>query len=222
MRRAVAGAACAALFAATGIATAESAWAHAEVESTSPRNGAVVATAPAQVDVRFSEAVELKSARLVGPDGLALASKSQMREATLQVVPQTPLPTGPITVSWAVVSDDGHAVSGAAAFIVGRVPRTGPVQSLTSFPRVPVTLTGSRPGQLSVRLALPGTGGQAQWTNSSVDGPLTWSLAPDGTAMAGRGVLPVPGAWTYTATVIKKGGAVVVIKGAARLTGGSR
>lgn len=221
MRRAVAAVGAAVLVGAMALSNAVPASAHAEVESSSPRNGAVVPTPPTQVRVTFGEDVTLDSARLVGPTGSALASAASIDGAVLTITPKAALPRGPITAAWHVVSDDGHPVSGAIAFVVGSAPRTGPAQRLTAFPRVPTTLSGTRPGALTLTLGTSGVGSDVEWTSPSVPEPITWRLSRDGRTVAGRGVLPVAGTWSFTATVVKKGGAAVVVTGTAVLRGGA-
>ena len=221
MRRAVAVALVAASLAVASVCAAAPASAHAEVEGTTPRNGAVVRSAPAEVTVRFGEDVTLESARLLGPGGSTLASTASVAGDVLTVRPAATLPGGPITVAWQVRSDDGHPVSGAIAFVVGRPPATGRPQSLAAFPHVPVRLSGSRPGPLTVTLGTRGVGSEIEWTSPTLPEPITWRLTRDGTVVAGRGVLPTPGTWSFTATVVKKNGAVVVVTGTATLRPGA-
>lgn len=206
---------------AASLVAAVPAAAHAEVESSTPRNGAVVRTAPSAVTVRFGEAVTLDSARLLGADGSTLPATAMVDGAVLTITPKAPIPSGPVTAAWHIVSDDGHPVSGAIAFVVGPAPRTARAQTLTVFPHVAARLSGSRPGVLTLTLATRGVGSDVEWTSASVPEPITWKLARDGKTVAGRGVLPLPGTWSFTATVLKKNGAVVIVKGTATLRGGS-
>jgi methionine-rich copper-binding protein CopC len=219
MRRAIAGSVTALLL---WGAAATPASAHADVEGTQPRNGAHLATAPAAVRVTFGEDVSLTAARLVGPSGAEIPSSATVSGATVTITPTAALSPGAVTAAWQVRSDDGHPVAGSMAFIIGPKPRTGPPQTLDPFPRIPARLSGSRPGSLVLTLATSGLGGDVQWTSAAIAEPQTWHLAVDRGSLVARGVLPQPGTWTYSATVLKKGGAAIVVKGTATLTAGAR
>ncbi len=221
MRRAVAAVLAAALIGVGAVSSAAPASAHAEVESSTPRNGAVVRTGPSAVTVRYGEDVTLESAGLIGPSGAKVPSSAAIDGAVLTITPASPMPRGPVTATWHIVSDDGHPVTGAIAFVVGAAPVTGRAQTPTAFPHVGVRLSGSRPGILTLTIRTPGVGSEVEWTSPAVPEPITWRLGQDGRTVAGRGVLPLPGTWSYTATVLKKGGAVVIVKGTATLRGGS-
>src|SRR6478752_9186156 len=99
--------------------------AHAVLVSSDPPSGAVLATSPAQVRLRFSEDVagKLVKVRLVDPTGAAVPGTTTVtggREVQL-VLPS--LPTGSYAVVWSVVAeDDGHETSGSVAFGVGTAP----------------------------------------------------------------------------------------------------
>ena len=217
MRRVVAGLGTALGLVLMALLSAQPASAHADEEGSTPRNGAVVRTAPASIAVRFGEVVTIESTRILGPDGAVQPAKSQMDGSSLVLTPEKPLPRGPITASWKVRSDDGHVVGGSIAFINGPRTATGAAQRLTAFPRIPVRLSGSAPGQLTITFAKPGTGGSIAWTSPAILDPITWPIVADGTTVAGRGVLPLPGTWTYAATVTERDGSVLIVKGSAVL-----
>ncbi|MFD7027613.1 copper resistance CopC/CopD family protein [Streptomyces sp. NPDC059917] len=111
----------AALFTAAGPASA-----HAALTASDPRDGAVVATAPAQVTLSFSEAVAMNgdSIRVMDPQGKRidtgelrdLCSGSTIRYGTAL---HSGLPNGTYTVAWQAVSADSHPVSGAFTFSIG-------------------------------------------------------------------------------------------------------
>ncbi|MFJ7207783.1 copper resistance CopC/CopD family protein [Streptomyces sp. NPDC098789] len=111
----------AALFTAAGPASA-----HAALTASDPRDGAVVATAPAQVTLSFSEGVAMNgdSIRVMDPQGKRidtgelrdLCSGSTIRYGTAL---HSGLPNGTYTVAWQAVSADSHPVSGAFTFSIG-------------------------------------------------------------------------------------------------------
>jgi copper transport protein len=101
---------------------APAAFAHANIVYTSPRNGAIVATAPTAVKVVFDSPVTVAAGNAVvdssrssvmdGPPHTAL-SRHQL------VLPLKPLTNGDYSARWAIISDDGHFESGVLAFRVG-------------------------------------------------------------------------------------------------------
>ncbi len=103
--------------------------AHAELVSTMPAAGAVVATAPTEVSLTFDEPVFLV------PDGLQLYDASgtprpltaSTEGATVRATLPAQLPDGSYVVGWRVVSDDSHPESGVLAFSVGQASATAPV-----------------------------------------------------------------------------------------------
>ncbi|MFD9372186.1 copper resistance CopC/CopD family protein [Streptomyces sp. NPDC060020] len=111
----------AALFTAASPATA-----HAALTASDPKDGAVVATAPAQVTLSFSEQVALgdDSIRVLDPQGRRvdtgelrdMCSGNTVRYGTAL---HTGLPDGTYTVAWQAVSADSHPISGAFTFSIG-------------------------------------------------------------------------------------------------------
>jgi methionine-rich copper-binding protein CopC len=193
--------------------------AHADVVRTSPRNGSVVATAPKEVTVTFSEPVALDSARLVGADGVEIASSASMRGTELTIAAKASLGgQRTVTAAWTVTSDDGHQASGASAFMVGPPPASGPSTALTTTPVVPTTLSGQRIGRVSVTFASKATGGEIQWTAPQLPEPIRWEITGRKGRATGSGVLPFAGPWSMRATLVKSNGAVMVITARAEVT----
>lgn len=123
-----------AALAATG-ATAPSAWAHAQLEGTTPTRGATVKTQPKQVVFSYSEPVEMafgavrvfdaKAARVDDGKIGHPAGKSDAVAVGLKAG----LPDGTYTATYRVISADGHPVSGGLVFSVGK-PGVGPAASV--------------------------------------------------------------------------------------------
>ena len=120
-----------ALFAAA--AAAPAAWAHARVVSTTPRDGAVLASAPSQVTIRFDETVRVQGGTVVVANRgkrSVVAREVRSRGSTV-VIPLRKLRDGDYTVRWRVLSDDGHIVGGVFAFAVG-AGRASPTAALSA------------------------------------------------------------------------------------------
>jgi copper resistance protein C len=94
------------------------AYAHDELESSNPADGATLATAPSQVVLTFEEApVDLGLQVVVtGPDGPVSAGSARIQGADVVQDVQPQAPAGRYTVEWRVTSDDGHPVSGRFGF----------------------------------------------------------------------------------------------------------
>ncbi|RSS66049.1 hypothetical protein EF912_00065 [Streptomyces sp. WAC07061] len=111
---------------ATLFTAAAPATAHAALTASDPQDGAVVATAPAQVTLSFSEQVAMgdDSIRVMDPQGKRvdtgelrdMCSGSTVRYGTAL---HPGLPNGTYTVAWQAVSADSHPISGAFTFSVG-------------------------------------------------------------------------------------------------------
>ncbi|MEV7519026.1 copper resistance protein CopC [Streptomyces sp. NPDC091371] len=111
---------------ATLFTAAAPATAHAALTASDPKDGAVVATAPAQVTLSFSEQVAMggDSIRVLDPQGKRvdtgelhdLCSGNTVRYGTAL---RAGLPNGTYTVAWQAVSADSHPISGAFTFSIG-------------------------------------------------------------------------------------------------------
>lgn len=112
-------------------AAAAPASAHAALTASDPTDGAVVATAPAQITLSFSEGVAMNgdSIRVLDPQGKRvdtgelrdLCSGSLIRYGTALRPGQ---PDGTYTVAWQAISADSHPISGAFTFSIGAPSET--------------------------------------------------------------------------------------------------
>ena len=95
--------------------------AHATLLSSVPADAALLAQAPAEVELRFDEPVAPISLRLIDHSGAALPLQGRVRAEGHSV--HVPLPTslkqGTYLLSYRVVSADSHPVVGSMAFSVG-------------------------------------------------------------------------------------------------------
>ncbi|MEU4346764.1 copper resistance protein CopC [Streptomyces sp. NPDC023838] len=112
-------------------ATAAPASAHAAVTATNPKDGSVVAVAPKDVDLTFSEQVAMdnKSIRVLDPDGKRADTGELLNLCSGSVVKygvslRDGLPKGTYTVAWQAVSADSHPVAGAFTFSIGAPSKT--------------------------------------------------------------------------------------------------
>ncbi|MEU7074785.1 copper resistance protein CopC [Streptomyces narbonensis] len=110
----------------TLLAGAAPASAHAALTGSDPRDGAVVATAPKEVNLTFSEQVAMSadSIRVLDPAGRR-ADTGEIRDLCSGAVVRygvglrAGLPDGTYTVAWQTVSADSHPIAGAFTFSIG-------------------------------------------------------------------------------------------------------
>ncbi len=95
--------------------------AHAELLAVTPSDGEVVATAPSEVVLRFSEGVSLAggSARVLDDAGTPVSGDPRASADQVTIPLATGLRDGTYTVTFEVISEDSHPVSGATVFHVG-------------------------------------------------------------------------------------------------------
>ncbi|MFJ9430729.1 copper resistance CopC/CopD family protein [Streptomyces sp. NPDC101490] len=110
----------------TLLAGAAPASAHAALTGSDPKDGAVVATAPKEVNLTFSEQVAMStdSIRVLDPAGRR-ADTGEIRDLCSGAIVRygvglrAGLPDGTYTVAWQTVSADSHPISGAFTFSIG-------------------------------------------------------------------------------------------------------
>jgi copper transport protein len=130
-RRLVAVAACALTATVALVLGAARAEAHAELMSTEPAAGEHLATAPDQVVLHFSEAVNLGDdlVRVLDSEGDEVDAGDPVHlngERSSVALPLPSLDDGGYVVSWRVISSDGHPVGGAFTFRVGDASAAAP------------------------------------------------------------------------------------------------
>ncbi|MFF9913379.1 copper resistance protein CopC [Streptomyces sp. NPDC013457] len=115
----------------TLLAAAAPASAHAALTGSDPQDGAVVATAPKDVNLTFSEQVAMSddSIRVLDPSGKRVDT-SEIRDlcsgsiVRYGVGLRAGLPEGTYTVAWQTVSADSHPIAGAFTFSIGAPSQT--------------------------------------------------------------------------------------------------
>ena len=91
--------------------------AHAHLQKASPADGSVVRTSPSNVVLNFSETARLTAASIQRGDEPRQSLKPLPTAAARQIsVPVPQLTPGLYSVTWRVVSDDGHVMSGTLHF----------------------------------------------------------------------------------------------------------
>ncbi|WP_279571246.1 copper resistance CopC/CopD family protein [Streptomyces hainanensis] len=109
------------------LAGAGPAAAHAALDTSTPEDGAVVATAPDEVTLTFTEGVSLGAdgIRVLDPDGDRADAGGPTGSGRDHAVALRPgLADGTYTVAWQVVSTDSHPISGAFTFSIGAPSET--------------------------------------------------------------------------------------------------
>ena len=102
-----------------GAVTAGPARAHAELESTDPKDGASLTNAPDEVRMRFGEDLLPEAVRVVAADsaGTPVPLPDAVVDANEATVAwPVEAPAGSYTVSFRVVSQDGHPITGSFTF----------------------------------------------------------------------------------------------------------
>lgn len=117
------------LLAVLGVCTAlaAAAFAHTDLASSTPGNGAIVATAPEAIELNFTGEVQLLKLQIVGSDSGEVSSSFKLTAAQQRtfVVELPALVEDTYTVNWKVLGADGHQVEKSVAFTVGTGAREG-------------------------------------------------------------------------------------------------
>src|ERR1700730_126565 len=91
--------------------------AHAHLQKSSPADNSVITTSPSNLVLNFSEAARLTALSIQKDEEPKQNLKPLPTTAAQQIsVPLPPLMPGTYSVSWRVVSDDGHVMGGTLHF----------------------------------------------------------------------------------------------------------
>lgn len=130
--------------------------AHAELESSSPADGASLSTAPTQIKLTFSEAVTLQAdpVTVTGPGGEKWLVGTPSIAGPVVTVPVTPSgPAGAYTLTYKSVADDGDKQTGTVHFTLTAPasPSTSaaPTTSASPAAQTPTTQSPAAAGQPS-------------------------------------------------------------------------
>ncbi|CAM5764468.1 copper resistance CopC/CopD family protein [Bosea minatitlanensis] len=162
--------------------------AHAALNSAAPADGSVLAAAPGRIELVFSEPVSPLALRLVGPDGAARTlDRFVLKDSTLVISPPAGLANGTYTLSWRVVSEDGHPVGGALVFSIGAPGGRAPATDEPIDRSVRLLVWLSRLGLYLGLFLGCGAAASRAWL-----GPLTAGAGRFATAMAVLGLASLP------------------------------
>lgn len=100
---------------------ASPALAHADLLGTVPEDGAVLDEAPSMIELNYNEPVQLidEAMRLYTSDGTQTVLNATTHNTAVHVELPESLPEGAYTLSYRIVSADGHPVGGVLSFQVG-------------------------------------------------------------------------------------------------------
>ena len=92
--------------------------AHSRQEGTVPKDGAILASAPPAITIRFDKPMRVTLIELTNADGAAFALERTDAMAPVTRFEATPVPlaAGRYTVRWRGLSEDGHPMSGRFSF----------------------------------------------------------------------------------------------------------
>ena len=111
------------LIAIAGAFVAGQAFAHAHLKSAAPAPDSVVKTAPTELDLIFSEGINLKfsGVKVTGPNGVVVKVGAAMlmdEDKTMMAPLADPLAPGAYKVEWHALASDGHKSKGEFGFTV--------------------------------------------------------------------------------------------------------
>jgi copper transport protein len=115
--------------------------AHASLMSVEPPDGSVLAQAPKRIELRFNEGVTAGAVTLIDANG-KLRGDARIDASAESVIVSVPdgLPAGTSIVSYRVISQDGHPVTGSVTFSVGAPTATATPEAAGADVDVPIWL----------------------------------------------------------------------------------
>lgn len=118
------------------LATAPAAYAHAALVSSSPAQGEVVPTLPAEVVFTFNQDMSAPAYVIVtAPDGSSVTDGDPEVDGARVTQALTDGPEGTYTMAYRAVSEDGHPVTGQITFTLGTAGSiTAPTSSADAAP----------------------------------------------------------------------------------------
>ncbi|MGD9705955.1 MAG: copper resistance protein CopC [Acidimicrobiia bacterium] len=154
-------AAAVAVAALTALGTATPALAHDELRSSTPADGAQLATAPDTARLEFSAALDplFVQTAVTTPDGTRWeAGPTRVERSTVVVPLRTDVPAAEYTLAYRVTSQDGHPISGSVTYRV----TTSAATTSAAAPVAPSTPASAQAAPLT-RAAEVEDGGSPIW-----------------------------------------------------------
>jgi methionine-rich copper-binding protein CopC len=145
----------------SSLAMAGSADAHAVLKSISPKDGARLTAPPTEVVLSFNEPISSSFATVTvaGADGQSASSGKARVSGTTVTQPLEDLPDGRFTVTFRVVSEDGHPVSGRSTFtVVAAATTTSPATTSATLPAATSSAATSAPSATAAAESEDGDG----------------------------------------------------------------
>jgi methionine-rich copper-binding protein CopC len=134
------------------VAAAPQALAHTELDHSDPAEGASLATAPKQIQLKFAEAVALPAdpVKVTGPGGAKwTVGKATVTDSVVTAPIESTGPAGAYVLDYTVLADDGDEVKGSVHFtLTAAEPGTAPPPERTTAPAsasVPASVPASAP-----------------------------------------------------------------------------
>ncbi|GIL35864.1 copper resistance CopC family protein [Phycicoccus sp. DTK01] len=189
------------------VVTATPAAAHTGLESSTPADGSTLRRSPTTLVLRFADPVVPGTAvgALSGPGGRTSLRAPTVRGATVRMTLAEPAAAGRYRLTWRVVADDGHPVSGTLRFEVAAPASPSPTSdpSPTVLPSPDATASGAA--------AAPTTTPSGAAPVAPVGAAEDALAAVEGAAGAGAGTTPTTGgpllAWALLAALVALGAA---------------
>lgn len=109
--------------------------AHTELVSSNPSEGSILATAPAEIVLTFTEPPLLEGSAISVKSDTGASSEAApvtLVGSELHAAWPASVTSGNITINWRAVADDGHVVTGAITFTIGDTAIASPLAVTTS------------------------------------------------------------------------------------------
>lgn len=177
------------------------AWAHAGAVRITPTPGSQLTQPPRAITITFTEPITVESAAVLDAQGTPIPNEWSVTGRTMTIIPSSSTPQGPLAVEWTVTSDDGHRVSGAVGYQLGKPAGPSVRQRLITSPRTPMTLSRSGAGPMVLTIDRAVASGSVSWQHPDLDGPIIWPVTGGSRAGRAHGVLPLSGPWRMSATL---------------------
>lgn len=155
---------------------------HAQLLGSTPADGSTVETA-AEVVLEFNEEVnpDFVAVRVAGPDGAEVDGAPVVDGRRVTQALRTDLAAGPHTVTYRVVSADGHPISGSVTFTTTAAPAATapPSDTASATASAPVDSTAS-----AGPAATPTPAATAPASTEADDGSTPWLVVALGVVLA--------------------------------------
>jgi methionine-rich copper-binding protein CopC len=167
--------------------------AHAELVSSDPPDGAVLADTPAAIVLTFSEDLDpaKSSFKMSGPSG-TVGNGKVGSVATQMLLTTGPLPPGSYTIQWTSMSTDQHLLRGTLTFTVAAAtapPATSsPVPPASAEPSAAPSIAASAPAPSPAPSVAPAASAAANDTVQAASGDVILPIVAALVLVAGVGV----------------------------------